>query len=175
MFSVMALVVPFAVAAVVTTTTSNSAVAAKESPDLCIATGIDARPDDDDVGRGGCVYAAQDAPVLEADVCWDGRLAMLKGTAPCSGYSRAFHVRNGEVLDPQTGEVAAYAPLADTCNIVPCVPMFEPQAVEDGLACCDPQTGDCLSPDANGNCSVGTITWCKELETHNDGTVTCYE
>ncbi|WP_146662566.1 hypothetical protein [Enhygromyxa salina] len=175
LFSIIALVAPFAIAAVATSMSSSSAVAAVQGPDLCIATGIDARPDDDKVGRGGCVYAAPDAPVLEADVCWDGKLATLKGTAPCLGYKRAYHVRHGEVLDPQTGEVAAYAPLADTCGIVPCSQMFQPVPVEDGTACCDPKTGDCFAPDANGNCTVGDITWCKELEKHNDGTVTCYE
>jgi hypothetical protein len=173
--SCIALIAPVFGAAVATSTTSNFAVAAVAAPDLCNATGIDARPDDDTIGRGGCVYAAWDAPVLSADVCWDGKVAKIKGTAPCLGYSRAYHVRNGEVLDPQTGVVAAYAPLPNTCEIVACEPNFQEQPLEDGLACCDPKTGDCFAPDANGMCTVGDITWCKEVEKHNNGTVTCHE
>jgi hypothetical protein len=47
--------------------------------------------------------------------------------------------------------------------------------LEDGVACCNPNTGECTAPDANGNCTVGDITWCKELETNGNGTVTCHE
>jgi hypothetical protein len=175
MFAVLALVIPFAVAAVASSTTPNMAKAAPLSPDLCVATGIDVAPDDDEIGHGACRYAAWDAPVLEADVCWDGQLATLKGSAPCSGKGRVYHVHNGEVLDPTTGEVAAYAPLTNACELVPCAPSYEALALEDGTACCDPNTGDCTSPDSNGMCIVGDITWCKELETHNDGTVTCHQ
>lgn len=175
-FSILALVAPVVVAVVaISSTTNSAAVADTRTADLCISTGIDTRPDDDNIGRGACVYASADAPVLEADVCWDGRVAKLKGTAPCSGYARAYRVRHGEVLDPTSGEIAAYAPLTDTCKIVPCGPNYEEQPVDDGTACCDPQTGDCTSPDANGMCTVGDITWCKELETHPDGSVTCFE
>jgi hypothetical protein len=151
------------------------AKAAPLNPDLCVATGIDVAPDDDEIGHGGCRYAAWDAPALEADVCWDGQLATLKGSAPCSGKGRVYHVRSGEVLDPTTGEVAAYAPLTNACELVPCAPSYEALALGDGTACCDPNTGDCTSPDADGMCIVGDITWCKELETHNDGTVTCHQ
>lgn len=175
MFAVLALVIPFAVAAVASSTTPNRARAASVTPDLCNATGIDVAPDDDQIGRGGCRYAAWDAPALEADVCWNGKIATIKGSDRCSSDTRVYHVRSGEVLDPTTGEVAAYAPLTNSCDLVPCAPSYEALALEDGPACCDPQTGDCVSPDANGMCTVGDITWCKEIETNGDGTITCHE
>lgn len=175
LFSIIILVAPFAVAAIATATTTNSAVASVRAADLCLSTGIDTRPDDDSIGRGGCEYAASDAPVLDVDVCWDGRTARLKGTAPCSDYTRTYHVQSGEVLDPLTGEIAAYAPLRNSCDLVSCAPSFQAAALEDGAACCDPNTGNCTATDVNGMCPVGDITWCKEIETNGDGSVTCHE
>ena len=174
MFSLMALVAPFAVAAVAASTTSNTAVAAPQTPDLCIGTGIDTLPDNDAIGSGGCEYAAWDAPVLDADVCWNGSFAALKGTAPCLEGAYAYHVKHGEVLDPVTSLVVGYAPLINTCDVVDCKPKFQPNPLGDGTACCDSE-GNCYSPNENGLCTVGTITWCKEIEEHNNGTVTCFE
>ena len=79
-------------------------------------------------------------------------------------------------VDGLSLEVVAYKPLMDTCDAGYCViGDVDPGALGDGVACCDPKTGDCTETDGNGNCPVGDVTWCKDLETHGDGTVTCHE
>lgn len=147
---------------------------ANSTTDLCIATGS-RLPDSDETA--GCVYTDGYAPVLASDVCWDGHTARVKGSAPCPGKQRVYSVKYGEVIDPIGGEIIAYAPLQNACELVPCAPMDDGAPwQEDGVACCDPETDDCWMPDANGDCPIGDITWCDDI-TPNDGddTVTCHE
>jgi hypothetical protein len=167
MFSVLALVAPLAVGAVLASplATLSEAAATEALPNLCEAT------------RGVCVHSAiGDAPLLRADVCWDGELVTLKGATECGG-GRPYHLSFGYVADPLTNEILAYAPLPDTCDLGVCaVDQIGPNTIlSDGVACCNPSTGVCEAPDGNGSCTAGDITWCTSLEANGDGTVTCHE
>ncbi|WP_181198477.1 hypothetical protein [Enhygromyxa salina] len=137
------------------------------APDLCIATGVDTGN-----GRGGCVYAGPNAPVFDGEVCWNGDVATVKGTAPCVDGSRVYFLRNGEVVDPDLNIVAAYAVVPDACKFMSCVPSsFESQGLPDDLACC----GDngCV-PSVGGSCPEGEPTWCTQLEKTDDGLI-CHQ
>jgi hypothetical protein len=141
--------------------------------DLCIATGTKL-PDGDEVA--GCVYADSTAPMLDAEVCWDGTTARLKGEGPCPYRQRTYFAKHGEVVDPIDGVVIAYAPLPSACSLVPCLPKDDGSSPQDdGVACCDPNTDDCWMPDQNGDCPIGDITWCEDITPNDDDTVTCHE
>jgi hypothetical protein len=166
MFTVLALVAPLAVGVSLTSAFTASEVSADvEYTDLCGTT------------RYNCPYASvYDSPVLRADVCWDGETVILKGASDCSS-GRPYHVTWGVVLDSRTLEVQPIEAVPDTCDANYCVSCdITPGTIlEDGVACCNPKTGTCTNPDANGVCTYGDVTWCKKLEDNGDGTVTCHE
>lgn len=150
---------------------TDTATAAPVTPDLCVGTGIQFGG-----GGGGCVYTGPDVPALNVDVCWDGTTARIKGSSACPGKERHYFAKYGEVVDPFTGEIVAYAPLMNACNVVPCSPSdIDSQQLVDGTACCDANAEDCTMVPANGICLEGEITWCEELEDKGDGTVECHE
>lgn len=174
MLSVLALIAPVFAMGALAWTDTGVADASTRNVDLCLATGVDIDPDDPTVGRGGCEYSSAEVPMLDADVCWDNGQATLK-SGPCAGRGRTYHVVYGEVLDPLTSEVLAFAPLEDTCNVVPCEPMDDGMGpFDDGVACCDPYTGFCTLPNGDGECTVGEWTWCKQIEQTDDGVI-CHE
>ena len=178
MFSVLALVAPFAIVGALSWAGVGEATASPEttSADLCLATGIDHAPTDPSVGSGGCQYSSRDVPKLKADVCWNDGVATLKGEGACVGRARQYHVVYGEVIDPTSLEVVAYAPLIDSCSVVDCVPSsVDPGPLEDDVACCDPYTGNCSPANSDGECTVGEWTWCTELEVVDDDTVICHD
>lgn len=172
MFSLIALSSAFA-GGLAFVSLMGTATATRAMPDLCVATGVQINPGQ---GSGGCVYSDTNVPVLSLDVCWDGTTARIKGGLPCPTKQATYHVKYGDVINPISGEVIGYAPLPDACEVVACEPSdYESLPYEDGIACCNPNTGDCWAPDANGNCTAGEITWCQELEENPDNTVTCHE
>lgn len=167
MFSVLALVAPLAIGAVMASPIATVSNASAEGwlPNLCEST------------RGACMYTSMNAaPVLRADVCWDGERTTLKGTAGCVS-GRGYYLTYGEVADPSKNLVIAYSPLKDTCALGFCVAdeIDASTVIDDGVACCNPKTGVCEAPDEDGLCSVGDITWCEKLEDNGDGTITCHE
>jgi hypothetical protein len=167
MFSVLALVAPFAVGAVMASpiVTVSNASAQEVAPNLCENT------------RYVCEHTSINAaPVLRANVCWDGVRTTLAGSGGCSTGS-LFYLSFGEVVDPLTNTVAAYSPLKDTCEMGYCSPdgIDASDIIIDGVACCNPKTGVCEAPDEDGLCTVGDITWCEKLEDNGDGTITCHE
>jgi hypothetical protein len=171
MFSLIALTSAFAGALALVSMT-GTATAAPATPDLCVATGVQSGLH----SAGGCVYSDTNAPLLSLNVCWDGTTARLKGALGCPSKQATYFVKYGEVVGPLDGEVIGYAPLPDACEVVVCEPSeVGAPLIEDGIACCNPNTGECTAPDSNGNCTVGDITWCKELETNADDTITCHE
>jgi hypothetical protein len=171
MFSLIALTSAF-VAGVALVSMTDTAKAEEAAADLCLATGIKSPWSN----KGGCEYSGSDVPLLATNVCWDGHTARVKGLTSCPGTQRTYFIKYGEVVNPITLEIVAYAPLPSACNLVPCAPSnYESLPYDDGVACCNPDTGDCWMPDANGNCTVGDITWCEELEDNGDNTVTCHE
>ena len=167
MFSVLALVAPLAIGAVMASpiTTVSDASAEGWLPNLCEST------------RGVCMYTSiQSAPVLRANVCWDGTRTTLMGPAGCVS-GRGYYLSFGELADPTTNTVLPYSPLKDTCDLGFCVAgeLDASDIIVDGVACCNPKTGVCEAPDEDGLCTVGDITWCEKLEDNGDGTVTCHE
>lgn len=171
MFSLVALSSAFAGGLALVSLT-GTATAAPAIPDLCVATGVQFNPL---LWHSGCVYSSTDAPLLDLDVCWDGSTARLKSSAGCPNKQATYHVQYGEVVEPLTSQVIGFAPLPDACDMVVCEPSdINSNPLEDGVACCNPNTGECWAPDANGKCTGGEITWCKELE-NNNGAITCHE
>lgn len=172
MFSLVALTSAFA-GGLAFVSLTNTATATPATPDLCVAVGAEIDPDH---GNGACLYSSTDAPLLNLDVCWDGTTARIKPVLGCPTKQATYSVKYGEVINPLSNEIVAYAPLPDACELVPCEPSdYNSNFLVDGVACCDPVTGFCSAPDAEGNCSDGgEITWCKEIEVNN-GTLTCHE
>jgi hypothetical protein len=164
MFSILTLVAPLAVCAVLASPlvpVSEAATTGKNA-NLC------------EVTTGVCTHCPiEAAPVLKSDVCWNGEVVKLKGTGCASGY-REYYLSYGSVVDPLTNEILAYSPVPDACTVVTCL-TNPPPGLEDGVACCNPKTDQCQAPDSNGVCSVGDITWCKSMDTNGDGTVTCHQ
>lgn len=169
MFSVLGLIAPLAVGLVMASPFSTVSEASAEGTltELCSST------------VGACEPCAmEDAPVLRTEVCWDGRKATLKHSdGECAELGRPYHLDFGYVIEPISGEILPLLPLADTCRQGYCQPMgtIDPGTLDDGVACCNPKTGECSAPDQNGICGVGDVTWCKTLEDNGDGTVTCHE
>ncbi|MFO7564629.1 MAG: hypothetical protein R6X02_18445 [Enhygromyxa sp.] len=119
-----------------------------------------------------------DAPAMEANVCWDGRTVTLMGATGCPTGSSGYRITHGIVEDPTTNVVLAIAAVMDTCDAGFCEPPGEITASSDlidGVACCNPKTGECQAANEDGVCSTGDITWCSKLEDNGDGTITCYE
>lgn len=168
MSSVLALVAPLALGAVMASpiTTVSSASADEWAPNLCEGT------------RGVCIYVpVTAAPVLRADVCWNGETTKLMGSSGCATDGVRYHLSYGEVSDPITNTVLAYSPVKNTCDLGLCVPdeLDAGDIIVDGVACCNPKTHVCEAPDENGLCTVGDVTWCEKLEDNGDGTITCHE
>lgn len=173
MFSLIALTSAFAGGLMLVSLT-NTATAAPAVPDLCVATGVQFSAGQT---NKGCVYSDTNAPVLGLNVCWDGSTARIKTALGCPSKQATYFVKYGEVISPLTSQVIGYAPLPDACELVVCeASNVDSLGYDDGVACCNPGTGDCFPPNANGSCPEGgEITWCKELENNPDNTVTCHE
>lgn len=122
-----------------------------------------------------CEYASSEAPVLRAEVCWNGSTVTLKGTAACPSGSRAFWVEHGSI-DPLTGAVQAYIALEDACARGWCIELAPGMAwpTDDGEVCCQPEpvTGTCTLEVMDCD---GEILWCEGYEANNDGTIECMD
>jgi hypothetical protein len=166
MSSVFAFLAPISLTTAVVLSLASSEVEATGSyPNLCDST------------RGVCVTVPfADVPRLDQNVCWNGVTAKLKGSGACT-IGRAYTVGFGYVSDPLTNTVVALAPVIDTCAAGYCVEglIDSGEVYEDGVACCNAATGDCSSPNAEGLCTAGDITWCETIEDNGDGTITCHE
>jgi hypothetical protein len=126
---------------------------------------------------GGCEYAPPSAPALNADVCWNGSVAVLKGAGSCPLSSWPYFVDGGEVVDPMTGEVQAYIKLDDACDLGFCdVAPPNPGPTTEGPLCCG--SGGCFPLSEGSSCTGGEVTvWCFEGEEAQlqDGQWVCYE
>jgi hypothetical protein len=122
-----------------------------------------------------CDYAGPEAPLLLANVCWNGTVATLKGTAACPVNTRAYWVDHG-TIDPATGVVLATIALKDACTVGWCSTLAPNQTypTEGGEVCCQPEpiTGTCTLEVAD---CAGEILWCEGYEANNDGTIECME
>lgn len=120
-----------------------------------------------------CEYAGPDAPVLAANVCWNGSTTTLMGSVSCPTGSRQFWAEHGSI-DPLTGAVEAYIALDDACKHGWCSELSvgtQPPTAE-GEVCCHPEpaTGACTL--AVTDCA-GEILWCENYSSNGDGTVDC--
>lgn len=168
MFSVLALVAPLAIGAAMASPiiTVSNASAEGWLPNLCEST------------RNVCIHTLiTTAPVLRANVCWDGTDTKLMGSTGCPTGSFGYYLTYGEVADPNTNTVLPYSPLKNTCDLGVCAvgEIGANDIIIDGVACCNPKTGECKAPDEDGACMVGDITWCEKIEDNGDGTITCHE
>ena len=125
-----------------------------------------------------CEYAPASAPALEADVCWNGSQAYLKGTGSCPTGYWPYYVQSGEVVDPLTNQIAAYIPLDDACAMNFCT-VRPPEAGpgEEGALCCETATG-CTDLAAGSTCGGDSVTvWCHDGEeaTNQGGHWVCFE
>lgn len=122
-----------------------------------------------------CDYAGPDAPVLQAEVCWNGTLVTLKGTSPCPSGSRTYWAEHGSI-DPLTGGVQAYIALDDACTHGWCIELTSGTAWPSnaGEVCCQPEpvTGTCTLEVLD---CAGEILWCEGYESNSDGTIECME
>ena len=117
-----------------------------------------------------CDYAPDTAPVLDATVCYQtGMPVVLESVGGCSAGYVSYWVGAGEVIDPNTGEVAAYIPLKNACVAGYCIeddPNDPPG--EEGAMCCDPATGDCTETQAI--CPPNEIAvWCPDGQQAQQG------
>lgn len=164
-FSVLAFVAPFAVAAVVASPVASSEAKADGSlPILCEST------------QACEIVPMDEAVLLRDDVCWDGERTTMMGEGECDS-GRPYHLTFGYVIDPITNDVLAQSPAIDTCVAGYCVAdQLDPGTLlADGVACCNPKSGQCTAPEENDYCPVGDVTWCKQIEENGDGTITCHE
>ena len=159
MFSLVALTSAFAAGLVLVGMTKTAEAGTGVTTDLCIATGIKFGSNT----RGGCVYSGPDAPTLDAKVCWDGTTARLKGLTACPTGQRTYMAKFGEVINPLTLEVAAYAPLPDACTLMTCAEgnSINAPEIEDQPACCE---GNNCEPIAAGAICDGDMGWCVDAD-----------
>jgi hypothetical protein len=121
---------------------------------------------------GACEYSPANVPKLLADVCYNptSNATSMKGTAPCPTGTRAFTVIHGEVVNPQTGEVAAYKPLDDACGAGLCANYIQHGGPQAYTICCE-NGGPCWP----GIGCEGVLYWCNDGVCNEDGTVTCFD
>ena len=122
-----------------------------------------------------CTYTGPDAPYLKADACYGSAtgIRLMSGGA-CPTGSWPYFVDAGEVVDPITGEVAAYIPLDDACERPGlCVEGPPPPGTQEEPICCDQ---DYVCTSASGPCGAGYSVWfCHDGVSNDDGTVTCFD
>lgn len=119
-----------------------------------------------------CTYVPDDnVPVLNADVCFSTSGGIkLKGTANCPSGTWPYFVYHGEVVDPLTGDVDAYIPLDNACEVAGlCVEYVPHTGGSSAPMCCDEEY-TCVPELTCG----GTLWWCHDGVSEADGTVTCF-
>lgn len=121
-----------------------------------------------------CVYTGPLAPLLRADVCWNGSTAQLKGAQPCPTGAWPYAVSYGDI-DPLSGVVHGYVPLDDACSHPGiCELGVTPLVTTTEAICCD-NDGNCVPISEDPKCGAGTTLLCDDGVSNDDGTVTCFE
>jgi hypothetical protein len=122
------------------------------------------------------------APPLNAVVCYSSKGSItLKGASECPSGSWAYYLESGEVTDPLTNTVAAYLPLESACNKPDlCLDGPPPPDAQEMPICCTSPSGTSGSGDEtcvnwDGGTCDGSIWFCIDGVTNNDGTVTCFD
>ncbi|PRQ02495.1 hypothetical protein ENSA5_22460 [Enhygromyxa salina] len=148
------------VAAVVTPAASASASTYRN---LCMAA------------ASQCTYTGPDAPVLAAEVCLSRAGVITLKDQTCAADTRGYFVEHGEVVDPQTGEVAAYIPLDDRCGEAGMCSKAPPPGDSQEMPICCFYNSSGVEVCVNGNTCGGTLWFCHDGVSNDDGTVTCFQ
>lgn len=123
---------------------------------------------------GACVYTGPDAPRLDATVCHGSAGTHLRGAA-CPTGTWAYTLAYGELVDPLSNAVAAYVPLDDACaNPQLCLDGPPPPDAQPYPMCCTGNTSGGDSTCVHGVGCGGTIWFCIDGVSNDDGTVTCF-
>ena len=124
---------------------------------------------------GACEYTGPDAPTLAAEVCHGTAGTWLRGEV-CPAGTWAYFVRYGEVIDPMTNVVAAYIPLDNACASPGlCVDAPPPAEAQPYPMCCTVNTSGAGSTCVSGADCGGTLWFCFDGVSNEDGTVTCFD
>ncbi|PRP99354.1 hypothetical protein [Enhygromyxa salina] len=122
-----------------------------------------------------CTPTGTQVPRLDASVCLSrsGELT-IRGTAPCPADAWPYYLEHGEVVDPTTGQVNAYLPLDDACSQAGMCEKGPPPdgTLEFPMCCYVNQGGEQVC--VNGFSCAGTIWYCYDGVSNDDGTVTCF-
>lgn len=121
---------------------------------------------------GACTHTGPDAPLLRADVCWNGTAAILKGAGSCPTGTKPYRVDYGSV-DPLTAIVSGFVPHDDACSVTGVCLSFAPHdGGQESPICCE---GGTCWPGTVCPGGSGTILYCNDGVSNDDGTVTCFE
>jgi len=122
-----------------------------------------------------CEYTGPDAPALAAEVCHGSAGTWLRGES-CPAGTWPYFVRYGEVVDPTTNWVVPYIPLDDACDSPGlCVDGPPPSDAQPYLMCCTGNTSGGDSTCVDGSQCGGTIWYCFDGVSNDDGTITCFD
>ncbi|NVB41282.1 hypothetical protein G6O69_25810 [Pseudenhygromyxa sp. WMMC2535] len=123
---------------------------------------------------GACELSPPDAPLLEAEVCWNGTETTLK-SGDCATGSRAFALQYGEVIDPVNQVVMGLKPVPNACDHGFCSPMPDGQepSPDEGFLCCGGSGEPCSVAD-DDICTMGDLLYCFDY-TESDSGVTCHD
>lgn len=141
-----------------------SFVAQAEYRDLCLSV------------PAACDWSGPNVPKFDADVCWSSSTGLVaKGSLPCPSGSWPYHLGFGEVIDPVTGEVQAYAPLDEACSVPGlCLDGPPPPGAQEHAICCE--WGVCVDLDTVPcDSSTSTAYICYDGVSNQDGTIDCFE
>lgn len=124
-----------------------------------------------------CTYTGPNAPTLAADVCFGSAIGIrLKGTGACPSGSWPYYLDYGEVVNPITNQVAAYIPLNDACDQPGlCVEGPPPAGAQEHAMCCTGNSSGEGQTCVNGASCGGTLWFCFDGVSNEDGTVTCFD
>jgi hypothetical protein len=124
---------------------------------------------------GACEHTGPDAPALAFNVCHGSAGTWLMGEV-CPTGTWPYFVKYGEVVDPLTNAVVAYIPLDYACdNPGLCVDAPPPPGAQPFPMCCNGNTsgGDSSCVSGAYGCE-GTVWYCVDGVSNDDGTVTCF-
>lgn len=119
-----------------------------------------------------CEHTGPDAPTLNADVCW-GRTTgvQLMSSTSCPSGTWPYHVTHGEIVNPITNQVAAYAPLDNACDVPGTCNDYTPHTDGWESTICCVWYNECYE----GVQCDGVLFWCFDGVSNLDGTVTCFD
>ncbi len=108
------------------------------------------------------------APLYDATICCAGGVCFPSTSGACQSGETPYHCELGEV--DSRGVAHCYFEVPSYCDVNTCPPGSGGWA--DGVCC---GNGWCIHHDLGDDCEGGTLFWCDEGVTNEDGTVTCLD